>query len=124
MTNKKQFTRGLGFIAPDLYIEGTVNSQKKIVVSGNVGGSIVGKQEIVISESGNVNGKVEGSKITIAGKVNGNLLAHNRLDIISSAKIKGEMMAPSGQIQIREGANLEAKCKVLVEDSPKKLSPK
>ena len=61
-----------------------------------------------------------GNKIIIAGNVNGDLFAHRRLEIISSANIKGKMKAPSGQILIKEGATLDAKCKVHHEDNPTK----
>ena len=120
MANKKSAHRGLGYIDKDLCIEGSVHSQKKMVVSGTVSGSVFGEQEIVVSETGHVLGKVEGNKILVAGKVDGDLFAHKRLEVISTANIQGEMRAPSGQISIREGANLDAKCKVLLDDSPKK----
>ena len=67
--------------------------------------------------------KVEGNKIVVAGKVNGDIFAHKRLEVVSSANIQGKMKAPSGQILIMEGANLDAKCKVLIEQTQqKKLS--
>ncbi len=123
MDNSKKDNSGLGFIDGDLYVEGSIHSQKKIVVSGTVNGSVSGNQEIVVSETGNVNGKIEGNKIVVAGKVNGDLLAHKRLEVVSSANIKGKMKAPSGQISIKEGANLDAKCKVIIEQKKqKKLS--
>ncbi len=120
MANKKNPNSGLGYIDKDLYIEGSVHSQKKMVVSGTVSGSVFGNHEIVVSETGHVLGKIEGNKILVAGKVEGDLFAHKRLEIISTANIQGEMKAPSGQISIQEGANLDAKCKVLIEDSQKK----
>ena len=124
MSNKKRADRGLGYIDRDLYVEGNVHSQKKMVLSGKISGSVIGDQEIVVSETGNVHGKIEANKIIIAGDVNGELLAHKRLEIISSANVKGKMKAPSGQILIKEGANLEAKCKIMQNDEPKKqLTP-
>ena len=121
MTKKNNVTnRGLGFIDKDLFIEGSIHSQKKMVVSGTVKGTIFGDQEIVVSESGHVNGRVEGNRILVAGKVNGDLFAHKRLEIFSTATIQGEMKAPSGQILIKEGADLEAKCSAFLEQQPKK----
>ena len=120
MANKKSVNRGLGYIDKDLFIEGSVHSQKKMVVSGTVNGSVIGNQEIVVSETGHVLGKVEGNKILVAGKVEGDLFAHKRLEVISTAYINGEMRAPSGQISIQEGSNLDAKCKVLLDNPPKK----
>tara|TARA_Y100001970_G_C14220745_1_gene852514 strand:+ start:1793 stop:2167 length:375 start_codon:yes stop_codon:yes gene_type:complete len=120
MGTKKSVNTVLGFIDRDILIEGSVHSQKKVVVSGTVSGSVSGDQEIVVSETGNVHGKVEGKKIIIAGKVDGKLLAHDQLEVISSANIKGEMKAPSGKILIKQGANLDARCKVLLQDKSKK----
>ena len=120
MANKKSTLSELGYIDKDLCIEGSVHSQKKMVVSGTINGSVSGNQEIVVSETGHVLGKIEGNKILVAGKVEGDLFAHKRLEVISSANIDGEMRAPSGQISIQAGAYLNAKCKVLLKDSPKK----
>ena len=83
--------KGLGFIGEDLFIEGTVHAQKKMVVSGTVNGSVSGDQEIVVTESGNVIGRIDANIILVAGKV------------------------PSGQLLIKEGAQLEARCTTLNE---------
>lgn len=118
--NNNVNSKGLGFIDKDLFIDGSIHSQKKMVVSGTVKGTIYGKQEIVVAEAGNVNGRLEGNKILVAGKVNGDLLAHKRLEIFSTATIQGNMKAPPGQILIQEGADLDAKCKSLFEQQSKK----
>ena len=120
MANKKSNHSGLGYIDKDLCIDGSIHSQKKMVVSGTVNGSVSGDQEIVVSETGYVLGKIEGKKILVAGKVDGDLFAQKRLEVISSANIQGELRAPSGQISIQKGAHLNAKCKIILEDSQKK----
>ena len=56
---------GLGYLGEDLLIQGTVHSEKKIVVSCTVEGSLHGDQEIVVSEKGNVNGKIEGNVVCL-----------------------------------------------------------
>ena len=61
---------GLGYLGEDLLIQGTVHSEKKIVVSCTVEGSLHGDQEIIVSEKGNVNGKIEGNIVVVAGKIN------------------------------------------------------
>jgi cytoskeletal protein CcmA (bactofilin family) len=107
--------KGLGFIGEDLFIEGTVHAQKKMVVSGTVNGSVSGDQEIVVTESGNVIGRIEANIILVAGKVAGDLLAHKRLEVNATATIQGEVQVPSGQLLIKEGAQLEAQCTTLNE---------
>ena len=107
--------KGLGFIGEDLFIEGTVHAQKKMVGSGTVNGSVSGDQEIVVTESGNVIGRIEANIILVAGKVAGDLLAHKRLEVNATATIQGEVQVPSGQLLIKEGAQLEAQCTTLNE---------
>jgi cytoskeletal protein CcmA (bactofilin family) len=107
--------KGLGFIGEDLFIEGTVHAQKKMVVSGTINGSVSGDQEIVVTESGNVIGRIEANIILVAGKVAGDLLAHKRLEVNATATIQGEVQVPSGQLLIKEGAQLEARCTTLNE---------
>lgn len=106
----------IGFLGEDLFVEGTIHSQKKIVVSGTIDGSVLGDREIVVSETGHVNGTVEGKVVLIAGKVDGDLLVQERLEVNSTANVKGEVRVPSGQLLIQEGAQLEAQCKILYEN--------
>ena len=101
---------GLGYLGEDLLIQGTVHSEKRIVVSCTVEGSLHGDQEIIVSETGNVSGKIEGNVVVVAGKVNGDMLVHERLEVNSTANLLGEVHVPSGQLLIQEGANLEGQC--------------
>ena len=94
----------------DLLIQGTVHSEKKIVVNCTVEGSLHGDQEIIVSEKGNVNGKIEGNVVVVAGKVNGAMLVHERLEVNSTANLHGEVHVPSGQLLIHEGAYMEGQC--------------
>ena len=113
-------SKGLGFLGEDLFVEGTIHAEKKMVVGGTVSGSVSGDQEIVVALTGNINGKLEGSTVLVAGKVAGDLLAHKRLEVIASATITGEVQVPSGQLLIHEGAQLEAQCKTLFKELPQK----
>ena len=104
--------KGLGFLGEDLYVEGTIHSLKKMVVSGTVDGSIFCDKEIVVSETGQVEGKIEGNIVLVAGKINGDLLVHERLEVNLTANIKGEVQVPSGKLLIQEGAKLDAQCTI------------
>ena len=101
---------GLGYLGEDLIIQGTVHSEKKIVVCCTVEGSLHGDQEIIVSEKGNVTGKIEGNVVVIAGKINGDMLVHERLEVNSTANLHGEVHVPSGQLLIQEGAYMEGQC--------------
>ena len=101
---------GLGYLGEDLLIQGSVYTEKKIVVSCTLEGSIHGDQEIIISETGNINGKIEGNIVVVAGKINGDMLVHERLEVNSTANLHGEVNVPSGQLLIHEGAYMEGQC--------------
>ena len=101
---------GLGYLGEDLLIQGTVHTEKKIVVSCTLEGSILGDQEIIVSETGNVNGKIEGNVVIVAGKINGDMLVHERLEVNATANLHGEVHVPSGQLLIQEGAYMEGQC--------------
>ena len=85
-------------------------SEKNIVLSCTVDGSFLGDQEIIVSEKGNVNGKIEGNVVVVAGKINGDMLVHERLEVNSTANLHGEVHVPSGQLLIQEGAYMEGQC--------------
>ena len=112
--------KGLGFLGQDLYVEGAIHAEKKIIVSGTVYGSVFGDQEIVVGTTGNIDGKLEGRSVSVAGKVDGDLLAHKRLEVIASATIKGEVQVLSGKLLIQEGAQLEAECMTFSKELPQK----
>ena len=101
---------GLGYLGEDLLVQGTVHSEKKIVVNCTVDGSLHGDQEIIVSEKGNVNGKIEANVVVVAGKINGDMLVHERLEVNSTANLHGEVHVPSGQLLNQEGANMEGQC--------------
>ena len=102
--------KGLGYLGEDLLIQGPVHSENKIVVSCTVEGSLHGDQEIIVSEKGNVNGKIEVNVVVVAGKINGDMLVHERLEVNSTANLHGEVHVPSGQLLIQEGAYMEGQC--------------
>ena len=111
MSNQSYSTQeGLGYLGEDLLIQGTVHSKKKMVVSCTVEGSLHGDQEIIVSEKGNVNGKIEGNVVVVAGKINGDMLVHERLEVNSTANLHGEVNVPSRQLLIQEGAYMEGHC--------------
>ena len=119
MSNQNTITsKGIGFLGEDLFVEGSIHTKKKMVISGTVNGSVSGDQEIVVAVTGNVNGKLEANTVLVAGKIAGDLLAHKRLEVIASAFIKGEVQVPSGQLLIRQGAQLEAGCKTIFKELP------
>ena len=101
---------GLGYLGEDLLIQGTVHTEKKIVVSCTLEGSIHGDQEIIISETGYVNGKIEGNVVIVAGKINGDMLVHERLEVNSTANLHGEVNVPSRHLLIQVGAYMEGQC--------------
>ena len=110
--SKKYYSaqEGLGYLGEDLLIQGTVHSENKIIVSCTLEGSLNGDQEIIVSETGNVNGKIEGNIVIVAGKINGDMLVHERLEVNSTANLHGEVHVPSGQLLIQEGAFMEGQC--------------
>ena len=105
--------KGLGYLGDDLYVEGIIHSQEKMVVSGTVDGNVFCDKEIVVSETGHVKGRIEGKIVLVAGKINGDVLAHERLEVNAAAKIQGEVQVPSGKLLIQEGSKLDAQCTVL-----------
>ena len=105
--------KGLGFLGEDIYVEGIIHSQEKMVVSGTVDGNVFCDNEIVVSETGHVKGRIEGKIVLVAGKINGDVLAHERLEVNAAAKIQGEVHVPSGKLLIQEGSKLDAQCAIL-----------
>ena len=100
--NDSQFTQ----ISPSMSITGDLTGSSDLRIAGKIKGNIATTGDVVIEESGYVEGTIKTKNATIAGKING--------DIECSEKLKAKLLV------IQCGAKLKGNCDVSVETETKK----
>ncbi len=110
-------------IGTKTHIEGNINFSGGLRVDGHVCGNITAtgdtQSTLVLSDQGNVDGKIQVSNIIINGTVTGPIQADEYLELQAKAKVFGDVHYGSMEIQL--GASVEGKLIRLDNVQPEKL---
>ena len=94
-------------ISNGVRIEGKVTSAGNIRVDGEIQGDISSKSNVVVGESGQVNGQIIADSITIGGKVYGSVKAKDKLTLEAKANLKGDLFTKI--LIVEAGAKFDGK---------------
>ena len=98
-------------IGPNTQIEGNINFSGGLRVDGHICGNIVASGDthsiLVLSDQGNIEGKIQVSNVVINGTVSGPIYADEYLELQAKAKVFGDVYY--GSIEIQLGASVEGK---------------
>ena len=98
-------------IGPNTQIEGNINFSGGLRVDGHIRGNIIATGDthstLVLSEQGNIEGKIQVSNVVINGTVSGPIYADEYLELQAKAKVFGDVYYGSMEIQL--GASVEGK---------------
>jgi len=75
-------------------IKGDINFNGVLHLDGLINGSVLGAEEndvLTISETGEVQGKIEVANIVVNGKIKGDIIASGKIEIASKADIEGNI---------------------------------
>ena len=97
-------------ISNGVRIEGKVTSAGNIRVDGEIQGDISSKSNVVVGESGQVNGQINADSITIGGRVSGSLRAKDKLTLEAKANLKGDLFTKI--LVVEAGAKFDGKSKM------------
>lgn len=97
-------------IGPGTAVQGNIVATGTVRVDGRVIGEIQTEGDIIVGESGQVNGIVKGRDITVAGLVEGSVDAAGRLQIVSTGKLNGDIVVES--LMVEDGAKYKGNCKM------------
>lgn len=95
-------------IGKDTIFNGNIESSSSIRVEGRYEGQIVTEGDLIIGESGFVQGKVGAKNITVAGHLIGQIEARGKLELLPSANVQGE--AQMMLLVVEEGAYFQGNC--------------
>ncbi len=89
-------------------IEGSLTSEVACRIEGELKGTIICHDRIVIGETGKVEGTIEAEIVIIEGTVHGTILGKQRIHMVSTARVHGDIYTQ--QLIIEEGAHFEGHC--------------
>src|SRR5580693_1752980 len=100
-----------GFIDQGVTLEGTLQLKGTFRIDGNVRGSIISEQTVVLGEGARVEGQIEGNRVVIAGRFDGVIFAKGRVEIQAKGVVTGEVHSPC--MVIDPGGIFDGRCHML-----------
>lgn len=88
---------------------GTIESTENIQIDGKHEGEINTKGNLIISETGAVQGKTQAANLLIAGALEGETKINGKMEILASGRFQGE--AEMSIFIVEEGAGFQGECR-------------
>jgi len=111
----------LSIIDKDVKIDGNISSKGKLIIKGNVKGTIDG-EIVIIAQEGYLNSKSKVTNMTIGGVFEGELFASQNLIILSTGKCSGKVTCKDLIVENGGILNAEVTCKTSSEKTSEKTS--
>jgi len=96
-----------GYLGPGTEIEGIVRFTDVLRVDGKISGRIVSEKDLIVGESGEVDGEVEVGSLSVAGKVHGNVTIRTRLEIHQGGRVTGDLILETRHLMVEDGGAFE-----------------
>src|SRR5579859_2578576 len=100
-----------GFIDQGVSLEGTLTLTGTFRIDGNVKGSIISEQTVILGEGAKVEGQIEGNRVVISGRFDGVIFAKGRVEIEAKGVVTGEVHSPC--MVIEPGGIFDGRCHML-----------
>ncbi len=94
-----------GFLDPGCTIRGDLEFESSFRLDGKIEGVVRSAAELLIGESGIVEGEIEVARCVVGGTVRGTIRASSAVQLLSTAKVWADIHAPA--LVMEEGAFLE-----------------
>lgn len=98
----------LNMISEGTRLNGNIQSDSDIRISGSVEGEAESSGRVIITASGSVDGNIRAEDADIAGRLDGELFVTGKLILRSSAVINGDIHTKT--LLVEEGAQIKGNC--------------
>lgn len=88
-------------------ITGNIKRSQAIRVEGTLVGDIEDAENIIVGESGEINGNVTATSVTVFGHVNGDVSATDYIEIKNSGRVSGQLRTQT--LSVERGALYDGK---------------
>ena len=103
-----------GFLDNGSYLEGELRFDASFRVDGKLTGKVNSAGDLVVGETGEIEGELKIGQVFISGTVRGTIQAARRVQIAPSGKVFAEIDTPA--LIIEDGATFEGRCAMRRED--------
>lgn len=107
-----------GFLDKSVRMEGTIEFPGTFRVEGQIKGTLISSETLVLGEGARVEGQIEGNHVVISGRFDGVIFAKGRVEIQSKGIVTGEIHAPC--LVIEPGGIFDGQCHMLAASAASK----
>jgi cytoskeletal protein CcmA (bactofilin family) len=100
-----------GFLDKAVRLEGTIEIDGTFRLEGNVKGTIISSQTLMLGDGAHVEGQIEGNHVMISGRFDGVIFAKGRVEIQPKGIVTGEIHTPC--LVIEPGGIFDGQCHML-----------
>jgi cytoskeletal protein CcmA (bactofilin family) len=97
-----------GFLDSGSHLEGELRFEASFRVDGKLTGIVRSEGDLIVGESGEVEGELHVGQVFISGTVRGTIHASRKIQITPNGKVFAELDTPS--LVIEDGATFEGRC--------------
>lgn len=97
-----------GFLDNGSHLQGELRFDASFRVDGKLTGKVESEGDLIVGETGDIDGEIRVGQIFISGTVRGNITATKRVQISPSGKVFAEIDTPA--LVIEDGATFEGSC--------------
>lgn|SRR5690606_30815093 len=108
------FVTSSNLVALETIIIGDISTEGNIRVEGQVDGSLISQNKIVIGDSAHVTGNIQGLEAEVSGHIDGEIRCKGTLYLKKTAYINGDISAT--KLIIENGAVFNGKCNMSGQD--------
>jgi cytoskeletal protein CcmA (bactofilin family) len=97
-----------GFLDSGSHLEGELRFEASFRVDGKLTGTVRSEGDLIVGESGEIEGELQVGQVFVSGTVRGTIRASRRVQIAPNGKVFAEIDTPS--LIIEDGATFEGSC--------------
>jgi cytoskeletal protein CcmA (bactofilin family) len=109
-----------GFLDRGSYLQGELAFETTFRIDGRFNGHVKSSGDLIVGESGEVEGQIEVGQIFVSGNVRGTVTAQKKVEITPTGKVYADLTTPS--LVVGNGALFEGRC-VMVRGGAKGAVP-
>ena len=100
-----------GFIEKGVRFEGKLEVTGIFRIDGELKGTVISEQSLVLGENARVEGQIEGNLVLISGRFDGTIFAKAKVEIQAKAVVTGEIYSPC--LVIQPGGVFDGTCHMI-----------
>lgn len=94
-----------GFLDRGGRFEGNLTFEEVFRIDGHVKGSVISEKELVVGDTGVVEGEIRVGRLAVSGTIRGVVHATERIEVHSGAKVFAELHTPA--LTVEDGAVIQ-----------------